>query len=98
MITAAYLVKTGLAHWEILLKARAIESQCYVIAPAQWGTHRSNDGAASRETFGHTMLISPWGEVIGQKKEGVGLIYGQLDKGQCQDVRTQIPMKDHRRV
>lgn len=98
VVPAAFLVKTGLAHWEVLLKARAIESQCYVIAPAQWGKHVSLDGRSVRETFGHSMLINPWGELIAQKKEGVGLIYGDLDKGQCLDVRRQIPMSSHRRV
>lgn len=98
VVPAAFLVKTGMAHWEILLRARAIESQCYVIAPAQWGTHTSLDGQVQRETFGHSMLISPWGEVIAQKKDGIGLIYGQLDKSQCLDVRRQIPMSFHRRV
>ncbi len=98
VVPAAFLVKTGMAHWEILLKARAIESQCYVIAPAQWGTHTSLCKQFKRETYGHSMLISPWGELITSKKDGVGLIYGELDKSQCQDVRRQIPMSSHRRV
>lgn len=98
VVPAAFLVKTGIAHWEVLLKARAIESQCYIIAPAQWGTHRSADGQNTRETFGHTMLIGPWGEVMAQKKDGVGLIYATLDKSKNLDVRKQIPMKDHRRI
>jgi nitrilase len=98
VVPAAFLVKTGMVHWEILLKARAIESQCYVVAPAQWGTHQSVNGQHSRETFGHSMIVGPWGQNFEQKKEGVGLIYARLDKDECLKVRSQIPMKDHRRI
>ncbi len=98
IVPAAFLVKTGMVHWEILLKARAIESQCYVLAPAQWGSHQSVYGPLTRETFGHSMVVGPWGQSLEQKKEGVGLIYARLDKEECLKVRSQIPMKDHRRI
>jgi predicted amidohydrolase len=98
VVPAAFLVKTGMVHWEILLKARAIESQCYVVAPAQWGSHGSVNGSLTRETFGHSMVVGPWGQSLDQKKDGIGLIYVRLDKEESAKVRSQIPMKDHRRI
>ncbi len=98
VVPAAFLVKTGMVHWEILLRARAIESQCYVVAPAQWGVHTSINGQLTRETFGHSMLVGPWGQSLEQKKDGIGLIYARLDKDENSKVRTQIPMRDHRRI
>ncbi len=98
VVPAAFLVKTGMVHWEILLRARAIESQCYVIAPAQWGAHSSVKSETTRETFGHSMVVGPWGQNFEQKKDGVGLIYTRLDKEENAKVRAQIPMRDHRRI
>ena len=98
VVPSAFLVKTGRAHWEVLLRARAIESQCYVIAPAQSGIHESIQSTGlKRETYGNSMLIDPWGEIIDQKKQGIGLIFGQIDRHKCLDVRQQIPMKNHRK-
>lgn len=98
LIPAAFLKKTGEAHWEILLRARAIESQAYVIAPAQAGTHTSADGNFSRETYGHTMIVDPWGQIITSKADGIGLIYTEINSERTQLVRSQIPMKNHRRL
>lgn len=97
LIPSAFLVKTGEAHWEPLLRARAIESQSYVIASAQGGTHRGKTGA-SRETYGHTMVVSPWGriEVLLQNSPSVEII--KLSKNKISEVRRQIPMKMHRRI
>lgn len=103
LVPAAFLVKTGQAHWETLLRARAIENQCYVLAPAQTGKHVSSsdrqiDREVSRETYGHTMVISPWGEVLELKKSDTGFILCELDKEAIAKVRRQIPMKSHRRL
>ncbi len=98
VVPSAFLVKTGMVHWDVLVRARAIESQCYVLAPAQWGLHRSTNGLGSRETFGHSMVVDPWGQSLQQKKDGVGLIYARLDKDECLKVRSQIPMSTHRRI
>lgn len=98
VIPAAFLVKTGMVHWDILLKARAIESQCYVVAPAQAGEHHSRTGLGKRETYGHSMLVSPWGETLALKPDGVGIIYAELDRHLIDNVRKQIPMKNHRRI
>lgn len=98
LVPSAFLVKTGRDHWETLLRARAIESQCYVLAPAQSGVHLSTrDGVSKRETYGHAMAINPWGQVIAVLSTGVGLIYCELSKQELNKVREQIPMKSHRR-
>lgn len=97
LIPAAFLVKTGQAHWEVLQRARAIESQCYVLASAQVGVHNGIRGGV-RETFGHSMVVDPWGQVAELRREGVGVLVATLRKQTIQDVRRQIPMKFHRRV
>lgn len=93
-VPSAFLVKTGQAHWHTLLRARAIESQCYVVAAAQSGSHKG-----LRETYGHSLVINPWGEVVvelSEKKPAVLLV--ELDKSVIQNVRNQIPMSSHRRI
>lgn len=98
LVPAAFLVQTGQAHWEILLRARAIESQCYVLAPAQVGIHQSEHLAEKRETYGHTMAVGPWGDVIHVKKEDVGFVIVEINQQAIHSVRAQIPMKSHRRL
>ncbi len=98
LVPSAFLVKTGQAHWEILLRARAIESQCYILAPAQAGQHVSPKTGASRETYGNTMAVDPWGKILVQKSKEVGLVFIEVDKNEIKTVRTQIPMSDHRRL
>ena len=95
LIPSAFLVKTGEAHWNVLMRARAIESQCYVIASAQSGLHKSNRG--QRETYGHSVVIDPWGTVLAELKNSPDIQVVELQKSRIQAVRTQIPMKNHRR-
>lgn len=97
LIPAAFLVKTGQAHWEVLLRARAIESQCYVIAAAQAGVHRGPTG--QRETYGRSMLIDPWGQVLWEAKtlEPESQVL-TLSREKLDQVRGQIPMAGHRRI
>ena len=90
---AAFTVPTGKAHWEALLRARAIENQCYVAAAAQWGRH-----PGGRETFGHSMIIGPWGEVCAVLEEGEGVIAAELDRSRIADVRRRLPALAHRRA
>lgn len=98
-VPAAFLVKTGQAHWEVLLRARAIESQCYIVAPAQAGVHRSARGSADqRETYGNSMIVNPWGEICALKTAEPGLIFAQIDREIIRNTRKQIPMKNHRRI
>ncbi|AZZ35892.1 carbon-nitrogen hydrolase family protein [Bdellovibrio sp. qaytius] len=100
LVPAAFLVKTGQAHWETLLRARAIESQAYVLASAQVGEHKTTQAgkAASRFTYGHTMAIDPWGQVVEIKAEGVGCLDIEISLDLVRSVRRQIPMSEHRRL
>lgn len=97
MVPASFLVKTGQAHWHTLLKARAIESQCYLLAPAQAGTHIGKNGS-ERHTFGHSLVIDPWGNIVASLESGVGVLSVSLDRGFLQKVRQQIPMSHHRKL
>lgn len=93
VLPSAFTVPTGQAHWSLLLRARAVENLCYVLAPAQTGTH-----AGGRKTFGHTMLIDPWGEVLDCLPEGEGVVSGVLNAARLQEVRSQLPALEHRRL
>jgi nitrilase len=91
VVPAAFTHTTGQAHWEVLLRARAIENQCYVLAAAQGGLH-----ANGRRTFGHSMLIDPWGEVKAVLAEGEGVVVGQIDLAFLAQVRENLPALKHR--
>jgi nitrilase len=91
VVPAAFTYTTGMAHWEILLRARAIENQCYVLAAAQGGTHPNG-----RRTWGHSMLIDPWGAVKSVLAEGEGVVAGEIDLGYMQGVRDSLPALKHR--
>jgi len=93
VVPAAFTYTTGRAHWEILLRARAIENQCYVLAAAQGGQHRNG-----RRTWGHSMLIDPWGEVKAVLPEGEGVAAGELDETELQRVRASLPALRHRKL
>lgn len=93
IVPAAFTVPTGRAHWEVLLRARAIENLCYMLAPAQTGIH-----ANGRETYGHSMMIAPWGEVIGCKQDGVGVIAAEIDLNSLHERRHKFPALTHRRL
>lgn len=84
-ISAAFTVPTGKAHWHTLLRARAIENQCYVIAPAQWGKH--NDKLS---TFGHSLIVDPWGEVLADAQEGEKIIFAELSLDKIKSVRERL--------
>ncbi len=89
-VPSAFTVPTGRAHWEPLLRARAIETGCFVLAAAQWGRHRASRGRA-RETYGHSLAIDPWGQVLADAGEGVGVTQVTLDLGRAEEVRAKIP-------
>lgn len=91
ILPAAFTYTTGRAHWEVLLRARAIENQCYVMAPAQGGRHPSG-----RVTWGHTMIIDPWGEVLACQEEGPGVVLADLDPARIASVRESLPALRHR--
>jgi predicted amidohydrolase len=93
VVPAAFTYTTGRAHWEVLLRARAIENQCYVLAAAQGGQHPNG-----RRTWGHSMLIDPWGEVKAMLPEGEGVVNGEIDLQHLQRVRESLPALRHRRL
>ena len=92
-VPSAFTYTTGAAHWELLLRARAVENQAYVIAPAQGGSHESG-----RRTWGHSMIVDPWGEVLGVLPEGEGVVLADVDARRIAAVRTQLPALEHRRA
>jgi predicted amidohydrolase len=91
VVPSAFTDVTGKAHWEVLLRARAIENQCYVLAAAQGGLHENK-----RTTFGHSILIDPWGEVKACLDEGEGVVAGEIDFAWMDDVRSRLPALTHR--
>ncbi|CAG21570.1 MULTISPECIES: carbon-nitrogen hydrolase family protein [Photobacterium] len=92
VVPAAFTKVTGKAHWDILLRARAIETQCWLIAAAQWGEH--NQG---RETWGHSMIIDPWGQVLACQQQGTGVLTADIDLDFSQTIRTNMPLVEHAR-
>ena len=92
LVPSAFTYPTGQAHWELLLRARAVENQCFVLAPAQGGRHENG-----RRTWGHTMAVGPWGEVLAVREaEGEGMVLAELDAGRIAQVRAQLPALSHR--
>ena len=94
MVPAAFTLQTGKDHWEVLLRARAIETQTYVVAAAQTGTYV--DGNDQRATWGHSMIIDPWGHIVAQASEFTGFASGAVDRDYIATVRGRIPVRDHR--
>jgi deaminated glutathione amidase len=93
VVPSAFTYTTGQAHWELLLRARAVENQCYVLAPAQGGTHENG-----RRTWGHSMIIDPWGEVLACRPEGEGVVLAEMRRERIDEVRRQLPALAHRRL
>ena len=93
IIPAAFTYTTGKDHWEILLRARAIENQCYVLSSAQGGIHINQ-----RRTWGDSMLIDPWGQILTNLPQGEGLITGTLSKEKLNEVRSKLPALKHRKL
>ena len=91
-VPAAFTVPTGKAHWEVLLRARAIEAGLFIVAAAQSGHHE--DG---RNTYGHSLVVDPWGEVLLDMEEGTGVAFAEVDLSRITDVRSRVPALSHRR-
>ena len=91
LVPSAFTYTTGQAHWEVLLRARAIENQAYVLAPGQGGVHENG-----RRTWGHSLLIDPWGEVLALQASGMGVVLGDLSRERMYQVRQQLPALTHR--
>lgn len=93
VVPSAFTAVTGAAHWHVLLKARAIENQCYVLAAAQGGVHPNG-----RRTYGHSVLVDPWGSVVDELEEGPGVVIGDIDPERIDQVRRELPALAHRRL
>ena len=93
LVPAAFTLHTGKDHWSVLLRARAIEAQSWVVGAAQWGRHPGN-----RATYGHSMVVDPWGTVVAECSDRSGVIVADIDKEHLQRVRTQLPSLRHRRL
>ncbi len=91
LVPSAFTATTGRAHWEVLLRARAVENLCYVLAPAQGGRHENG-----RRTHGQSMLIDPWGTVLAQRPEGPGVVSGDVDLARIEECRQSLPALRHR--
>jgi predicted amidohydrolase len=92
LVPSAFTHTTGQAHWELLLRARAVENLAYVIAPAQGGTHENG-----RRTWGHSMVVDPWGVVLAERTEdGAGVVLAELAARRLAEVRSQLPALGHR--
>ncbi len=91
LVPSAFTWGTGQAHWELLLRARAVENLAYVVAPAQGGVHENG-----RQTWGHSMVVDPWGEVLRQREQDAGVVVAQLDAARLASVRAQLPALEHR--
>lgn len=89
-IPSAFTATTGLAHWEVLLRARAIENLCYVLAPNQGGKHENG-----RYTYGHSMIIDPWGKIVAQQRSDPGIIVASIDLAQLSQLRQRFPCNQH---
>lgn len=93
-VPSAFTVPTGAAHWHTLLRARAIEAQAWVLAPAQEGRH---DPAGARQSYGHSLIVDPWGVVVAERGEGPGLALAEIDLARVHQVRAAMPVAAHRR-
>ena len=92
-VPSAFTKETGAAHWMTLLQSRAIENLAYVVAPNQWGKH-----FGSRETFGHSVIIDPWGEVMDIKEDGEGFVLAEMDIKGLKSIRNKFPALEHRKL
>jgi nitrilase len=93
VLPSAFTAITGRAHWEVLVRARAIENLCYVIAPDQGGYHLSG-----RETYGHSMIVDPWGTVLNRLARGPGVVCADIELGRLNSARRNFPSIEHRRL
>jgi predicted amidohydrolase len=91
LVPAAFTATTGAAHWHLLLRARAVENQCYVLAAAQGGEH-----PGGRRTYGHSVLIDPWGAIVAERDQGPGIVVGDVDPARLEAVRAELPALAHR--
>ena len=95
-LPAAFTLQTGKDHWEVLIRARAIETQCWILAPACCGAHQ--EGGSTRFTWGHSLIVDPWGHVVARASDGAGWTTGRVDRALTARVRANMPVIEHRRL
>jgi nitrilase len=93
IVPSAFTALTGAAHWELLVRARAVENLCYVVAPDQGGTHPNG-----RMTYGETLIVDPWGKVLGRHSRGAGVAHARMARSQLRETRRRFPALEHRRL
>jgi predicted amidohydrolase len=93
LVPAAFTLHTGKDHWHVLLRARAIESQAFVVAAAQWGKH-----PRGRQSYGHSLIVDPWGTVVADCPDGIGIVTATLERARLEAVRRSLPALAHRRL
>ena len=97
-LPAAFTLQTGKDHWEALIRARAIETQCWMAAPAAWGRHLDGASKEPRFTYGHSLICDPWGHVVARASDGTGWATARIDAALTARVRRDMPVLDHRRL
>jgi predicted amidohydrolase len=95
-LPSAFTLATGKDHWEVMIRSRAIETQCWFAAPATWGKHLEGKGEA-RFTYGHSMIVDPWGHVTAKVSDGVGWVTARIDHKVTERVRRDMPVLEHRK-
>jgi predicted amidohydrolase len=91
-IPSAFTNTTGQAHWHVLQRARAIETGCFVVAPAQGGKHENG-----RHTFGHSLIVDPWGQILAEAEQEPGIVVADIDPSKVTEARSRIPALSHDR-
>jgi deaminated glutathione amidase len=97
MVPSSFTLQTGKDHWDLLLRARAVETQCYIVAPGQYGPYLDGKGN-TRLSYGHSLIADPWGHIVAKVSDGIGFASANVDRGQIERVRGLIPMNAHRRL
>ncbi len=97
MVPSSFTLQTGKDHWDLLLRARAVETQCYIVAPGQYGPFVDGKGQ-TRQSYGHSLIADPWGHVIAKVSDGIGFASANIDRAQIDRVRELIPMNAHRKL
>ncbi len=97
MVPSSFTLQTGKDHWDLLLRARAVETQCYIVAPGQYGPFVDGKGQ-TRQSYGHSLIADPWGHIVAKVSDGIGFASANIDKAQIARVRALIPMNAHRRL
>jgi deaminated glutathione amidase len=98
LLPSAFTLQTGKDHWEVLIRARAIETQCWFAAAASWGRHLEGKTNEPRFTYGHSLICDPWGHVVAKASDGIGWATARIDPAVTARVRSDMPVLEHRKL